>query len=117
MIKIFNGVLIAGVLAASFFTYSLEHSKRGVAREIAQLKRDIADEKENIKLMSAEWSSLTRPNRIQELAAVHLNLKPLTAEQFAGIDDLSTRLKDRREVAYVKEDENPLGDFVKSMDE
>ncbi len=63
MYKFFNALLILTVLVSGFVLYSLEHATRGIEREIAATHRAIAAERETIKLLNAEWSSLTRPDR------------------------------------------------------
>ena len=68
MFKLFNALLVFTVLVSGFVLYSLEHATRGVEREMARLTADIAKEQEAIKLLRAEWSSLTRPERLQRLA-------------------------------------------------
>ena len=44
--------------------YSLEHVTRGYERDITRAKAQMNDNAEAIKLLKAEWSSLTRPERL-----------------------------------------------------
>ena len=43
MLKLFNACLVLAVLVSAFVLYSLEHSMRGVERQIARSKAQIAD--------------------------------------------------------------------------
>ncbi len=75
MHKFFNACLMLVVLVSGFILYSLEHSTRGLERNIAKLQRGISEERESIKVLGAEWSSLMRPDRLQKLAQENLKLQ------------------------------------------
>ena len=49
MLKVFNAMLVVGLVVSAFVLYSLEHSLRKHERHIASLKRQINTEKETIK--------------------------------------------------------------------
>ena len=67
MHKLLNLLLVAAVLVSGFILYSLEHTTRGLEREASKFRRGIAEETENMRLLNAEWSSLTRPDRLRAL--------------------------------------------------
>ncbi len=89
MIKIVNVLLVVAVLFAAANLYRLEHDTRRLEREIVSIERDIAQRKEDHKLLRAEWASLTRPERIQKLAQDQLGLQTLTAEQIVEARELA----------------------------
>lgn len=89
MLKVFNGMLVVGLVVSAFVLYSLEHSMRKHERHIASLKRDISTEKETIKLLKAEWSYLIRPERLERLAAEHLGLRQSRPYQLVGREELT----------------------------
>ncbi len=66
MLKILNAFLVMTVLVSGYMLYGLEHATRSQERSIAATQRKIDDTRETIKLLNAEWSSLTRPERIQK---------------------------------------------------
>ncbi|MGI9464173.1 MAG: cell division protein FtsL, partial [Aestuariivirgaceae bacterium] len=74
---------------SAFVLYSLEQSLRKQERHIASLKREIRTEKENIKLLNAEWSFLIQPSRLERLAEEHLNLRQTRPYQLARRDELT----------------------------
>ena len=92
MHKLLNFLLVLTVLVSGFMLYSLEHTTRGLEREIAGLKRGIAEEEEYMRLLNAEWSSLTRPDRLRALAEQHLGLSTLQARQIVRIEELGARV-------------------------
>ena len=65
MLRLFNAFLVLTALVSAFVLYSLEHQMRATERQIAHIKSEIAEEREAIKLLGAEWSNLTQPARLQ----------------------------------------------------
>lgn len=115
MVKIFNAFLVVCLLVSAFFLYSLEHSTRGLERQIAKLKTGISNERESIKLLNAEWSSLTRPDRLQKLAEDQLQLKPLTASQIVTLAELSAKIPDQPIVKLNDQGTDPIGAILEKM--
>jgi cell division protein FtsL len=112
MYKLFNALLVLTVLVSGFVLYSLEHASRGIERDIARIERDIAAEHEAIKLLNAEWSSLTRPADLERLARQHLGLENPQASQFVGFDDLGRRVPDEPPVHLVQEGQDPIAGLL-----
>lgn len=115
MIKLINGFLVLTVLVVASTLYSLEYTTRGLERQTAHTKREISENVEAIKLLNAEWSSLTRPDRIQKLAEQNLKLSTLTAEQFVSLKDLLEKVPDAPEVVLEENNNDPIGDILKKM--
>ncbi len=115
MLRILNIVLVLMVLAAAFTLYSLEHETRRGERRIAELKRGILDEQEMIRLLEAEWSNLTRPRRIEQLASQHLKLAPLSPLQLVKDKDLDARLPIRPENRLPEPGTDPIADMLKVL--
>ncbi len=115
MLRILNIVLVLMVLAAAFTLYSLEHETRRGERRIAELKRSISDEQEMIRLLEAEWSNLTRPHRIDQLAGQHLDLIPLSPLQLVKEKDLDSRLPLRPVNDHTEPGSDPIADMLKVL--
>jgi len=115
MHKFFNACLVLAVLISAFVLYSLEHSTRGLERQIAKLKSGILDEREEIKVLGAEWSSLTRPERLQKLAAENLKLKTVTAQQFISEDELPAKVPPEPVLVVNEKSKDPIADILKEM--
>jgi cell division protein FtsL len=115
MIKVLNGILVIAVLVSAFFLYSLEHSTRGLERQIATQKKILSNERESIKLLNAEWSSLTRPERLQKLAEEQLKLQPLTASQTVAEVDLAKTVPDAPVVKTPEQAADPIGAILEQM--
>lgn len=115
MHRLFNALLVMIVLGSGFVLYSLEHRTRSIERDIARTKARIADEREQIKLLEAEWSSLTRPSRIQQLAAEKLGLATAGSGQFVTVEDLAARVPAEPPPHLEEKGKDPIGDILKDM--
>jgi cell division protein FtsL len=116
MLRAFNACLVLAVLAAAYMLYSLEHSIRGVERQIARSNAQIATEKEMMGLLRAEWSSLVRPERLQRLSEQHLKLKRISPDQFVKINELAARIPAEPPVKLEEEGKDAIGDILKAME-
>jgi len=115
MLKLVNAALVIAVLVSGFALYSLEHRTRGAERDVAKIKREISESREAIKLLNAEWSSLTRPERIQKLAEENLKLQPTSAQQFVSVEDLLVKVPAEVPVKLEEEGKDPIGDILEKM--
>jgi cell division protein FtsL len=115
MIKVLNGLLVLAVLVSGFFLYSLEHSTRALERQIAHEKKAIGEGREAIKLLSAEWSSLTRPERLQKLAEEQLKLQPVSASQIVAQADMAKAVPDAPLVKLDDNNADPIGAILEQM--
>jgi cell division protein FtsL len=116
MLRAFNACLVVTVLSAAYVLYSLEHSIRGVERQIAHSNAAIASENETIGLLNAEWSSLVRPERLQRLTEQHLTLRRISPDQFVKVDELVTRIPAEPPVKLEEEGKDAIGDILKAME-
>ena len=115
MHKFLNACLVLAALISGFFLYSLEHSTRGLERSITQLQREISEEHESIKVLGAEWSSLTRPDRLQKLAQENLKLETVTASQFVSESQLVERVPAEPIIMLEEKGKDVIGDILKDM--
>jgi cell division protein FtsL len=117
MFRLLNAILVLGLLVASYFVYDLEHATRSGEREIVRLQGRIKEERESYKLLTAEWSLLTRPDRIQHLADKHLKLDVLTPGQMVDPAELDARLPAEPSILPDPGASDPIGDVLKKMEE
>jgi cell division protein FtsL len=67
--------------------YNMKFETRRLEAQAAQLERAIEDEKDNGALMRAEWSHVSRPERVESLARDVLKLEPAKSEQLINHRD------------------------------
>ncbi|MGH6875409.1 MAG: cell division protein FtsL [Aestuariivirgaceae bacterium] len=113
ILRLVNGLLVVGLLVSAYFVYALEHKTRSAEREIGLLNAQIRDERENIKLLTAEWSLLTRPDRIEHLAAKHLKLEVVGPMQRISESDIDTRVPAEPVIAPGTPGTDPIGDILR----
>jgi cell division protein FtsL len=114
MLKIANFTLVLATLGTASVLYSHEHATRGSERALAREKATVVDTAEAIKLLKAEWSSLTRPERIQYLAKTQLGMEPMSPDQYVTEAELAARL-DALTTASTTVSANPIDDVLKKM--
>ena len=116
MLRFINAVLVLGVLVAAYFIYALEHQRRDGERQIAELKLRIAEEQETAKLLEAEWSLLTRLDRIERLANKHLQLEPPGPRQLIGESDIARRVPRHPLIVPGTPGTDPIGDVLEELE-
>ena len=114
MLKLANFSLVLVTLATASTLYNLEHTTRAGERSIAKANAEIVDNAEDIKLLKAEWSSLTRPERIQQLAEQQLGMKRLEPDQIVTAEELPQRL-DALSKVEKPEGKATIDDILKKM--
>ncbi|MEM8787613.1 MAG: cell division protein FtsL [Pseudomonadota bacterium] len=73
------------VIAFAFWAYQVNYATQEAMREVDDLRRQIALEREAIAMLNAEWAYLNRPDRLRVLAEAYfdqLQLMPMTADHF-----------------------------------
>ena len=115
MIKLLNAILVCCVLAGGFVLYSLEYETRGLERDIAKTQKSIVDEREQAKMLNAEWASLTRPDRLQKIAEEQLKLQPVTASQIVSTAELPGKVPDQPIVKLEAQNSDPIGAILEKM--
>ncbi len=73
--------VVGVVLVAALAVYEVKYEVRSIKQDVAGLERSIAEERETIHVLGAEWALLTHPARLQALAERHLQLAPVSPQQ------------------------------------
>ena len=84
MMRVFNLLLVFFVVAGAAVTFSIKQSAQTEIDKIAFLKRQIAQEKDAIDILEADWSYLTESANIQKLVDQYngqLQLHPIKPTQ------------------------------------
>ena len=69
---------------------------------LAVIESEIGKEEDSLRVLNAEWSYLNQPARLEELAARHLDLKPVTGRHFATPETLASPVEDKPAVVAAK---------------
>lgn len=82
---------VAAVVATAFWSYQMTYRTQDRFDDVAELRRDIAREREAITVLKAEWAWLNAPERLAELTRAHedeLGLVPMKPEHFAHVAEI-----------------------------
>lgn len=77
------------VITMAYWAYTENYTTQASIRRVEELNRLLADEKEAISILNAEWAYLNRPERLSNLADLNfikLKLVPLAAQHFTELE-------------------------------
>jgi hypothetical protein len=91
--KAFLSVLAAvSVMALAFWAYRENYATQAALDDVQRLERRIAETREALSVLNAEWAYLNRPDRLRDLAEMNfdrLALLPILPDQFSAVDQVS----------------------------
>ena len=79
------------IVAMAFWSYRMNYETQARLDAADQVRRDIADQREAIAVLSAEWAYLNAPARLKRLVETRgasLGLAPMTPDHFADLDEI-----------------------------
>lgn len=91
MTRFVSLLAIVLVVAAAVGLYRFKGESQQLVREIAELRAQIDDEREQISVLRAEWNYLDQPSRIQQLSDRYLDLSRLDVDQISVVEQLPMR--------------------------
>jgi cell division protein FtsL len=91
MLRFLNIAAIVALIGSAVYAYTIKYQTSYRAEQIAKTKIEIKTEHDAIAVLRAEWSFLTRPERMQQLADKYLDLQPLRVDQIVTANSLPER--------------------------
>ncbi len=91
MLRFLNIAAIFLLIGSAVYAYSIKYQTSYRAEQIAKTKIEIKAEHDAIGVLRAEWSFLTRPERMQQLSDRYLDLQPLTVDKIVSARSLPER--------------------------
>jgi hypothetical protein len=85
---------LAAVGLAGFATFEVKYQVARVDDELGRVNRSIDADRDQLRVLSAEWSYLTQPARLDQLRQRHLALVPVTRTQLGSLDQIPFRSAD-----------------------
>ncbi len=92
MIRPFTCVCFLLACGSGLYLYQAKHRVQTIDREIEKVVRATAELREQTRVLHAEWTLQSDPQRLQALSDQLLNLKTVTPGQFTSMADLDNRL-------------------------
>ena len=88
-------ILFGVVMLMGFGLFQLKYHVVQLEQKLTLVQRKIAEKKEAIHVLKAEWSHLNEPQRLQKLVEKHLAMSPLHAFQLISLSDLNSIPEDK----------------------
>jgi len=82
---------LAVVGIAGFATFEVKYQVAQVDDELGRVNRQIDADRDQLRVLSAEWSYLTQLSRLDQLRQRHLTLVPVTRAQLGSLDQIPFR--------------------------
>jgi hypothetical protein len=92
MIRPFTCVCFMLACGSGLYLYQAKHRVQTIDREIEKVVRATSELREQTRVLHAEWTLQSDPQRLQALSDQLLNLKTVTPGQFTSMSDLDGRL-------------------------
>jgi len=105
MLRLIHCLMVMGLIASAGYVYDIKYRATGEAQQAQKLRNEIRAEKDRIAAARADWSKLSSPERIQDLAARHLKMKSIEPSRFGNISTLPLRPKAG----------DPIGDILQAL--
>jgi hypothetical protein len=79
------------VIAVGYAMFQVKYEVMQQEQTLASLNKQITDGREQIRVLDAEWSYLTRPSRIEDLSARFLHLNDMSSAQILPLSAVPER--------------------------
>ena len=79
------------VVAVGYAMFQVKYEVMQQEQTLAGINKQITDDREQIRVLSAEWSYLTRPSRIEDLSARFLHLGNMSSAQILPLSAIPER--------------------------
>jgi hypothetical protein len=104
------------LIAVSYGFYQLQFQVEQRQDRATALEQQIKSDKENIKILQAEWALLASPKRLQQLSNRFLELAPIDPAQIRTIDELTQRADGVEGAAFIDIPEAMPGEAASPVD-
>jgi hypothetical protein len=91
MIRPSTWLSASAVVLVGYAMFQVKYEVMKQEEALARIDRQIAESREAVRNLNAEWSFLTQPARLNELTQRHLNLVPIGTKQLGTIADIPLR--------------------------
>lgn len=94
MTRYINALLVFLMVLSAAAVYDMKYEAELAAENIAKKQAEIAQAREDLSLLKAEWALLTRPARMQDLLSRHqdiLNLVPMSSDHIGTLADIPAK--------------------------
>jgi cell division protein FtsL len=90
MIRTGTAIWLGVVCVVGFTMFKVKYDVQELEEQLGRVSRAIATDQDAIHVLKAEWSFLSQPNRLTDLAKRHLELAPIGTVQLGTLEQLQT---------------------------
>ncbi|HUE19628.1 MAG TPA: hypothetical protein VMQ63_07635 [Stellaceae bacterium] len=91
MIRLGTVLWIVVIAAVGYAMFQVKFEVTRLDQHLGDINRDIAASREATRVLNAEWSLLSDPQRLDRLNQSYLHLTPVTGAQIGRIDQIPLR--------------------------
>jgi cell division protein FtsL len=91
MLRLLHCLMVLGLIGCAGYVYDIKYRATGEAQQAQKLRNEIRAEKDRIAQARADWARLSSPDRVQELAARHLKMAPISPRRFGSVAAIPER--------------------------
>lgn len=106
------GLWITVIVVAAFMLYRVKYEVQSLKTQVAEINKEIIQERESLRVVSAEWAYLNRPERLKALSDKYLNGTEITVGQVAEIEAIAFH---KQSVASADMDDGRMGGGGRSI--
>ena len=99
------------VAAVSFGLYQLSYEVQELEKDLKSLNVNIAENKESVRILKAEWTYQNRPDVLQTLATKYLPLLLIAPYQVASVGEVPYPPVDPEQYSVPVPRHNPRRDY------
>jgi len=92
MIRPLTCLCALAALGSGLYLYQSKHAAQLLDKQIEKTAHEAEATREQTRVLQAEWTLLSDPERLRQFADQYLSLKPLQPAQFTSLADLDQRL-------------------------
>jgi len=89
VMRVLNFTLFGIMAGLLMLIYQQKHETRQLEARAAELSREIAEETRALSVLRAEWTYLTRPERLERIARDRMGLEPVKPDQIKSFADIA----------------------------
>lgn len=87
--RVVNFTLFGVMIGLLMLIYQQKHETRQLEARAGELSREISKQTRALAVLRAEWTYLTRPERLQKIARERMGLEPVAPEQIKPFAEIA----------------------------
>jgi len=95
--RVVNFTLFGVMIGLLMLIYQQKHETRQLEARAGELSREISEQTRALAVLRAEWTYLTRPERLEKIAQERMGLEPVKPEQIKPFAEIAGQPRAQRD--------------------